>query len=109
MNTSSLAQKLYRSSQTENGQPREAWALARRLAGYLSRSRVKSGEELAFSRPEVGRVGVARFRRGPRGKFLDFVMISIGPAGISAATWKQLTQLAENRVVEVGQSWKPKL
>jgi hypothetical protein len=109
MNTLSLAQKLYRSSQTENGQPREAWALARRLAGYLSRPGVKSDEELAFSQPEVGRVGVARFRSGPRGKSLDFVMISIGSVGVPAATWKQLTQLAQNRVVEAGQSRKSKL
>jgi len=100
--TNSLAQKLHRSSRTEAGAPREAWALARRLAGYLRHRRVRPCEELAFNSLEDGRVGVARFVCSPRGRFRVFVMISIGPVRLPRLIWKHLVQLAQTEVVEMG-------
>ncbi len=100
--TNSLAQRLYRSSRTEAGVPREAWALARRLAGYRRHPQVGPCEELAFNRLEDGRVGVAQFVCSPRGKFRAFVMISVGPAGLPRLIWKHLVQLAQTEVVEMG-------
>jgi len=102
VNTNSLAQRLYRGSQIEAGVPREAWALARRLAGYLRHPRVGPREELAFSRVEDGRVGVSQFVCSPRGRFRAFVMISIGPVGLPHPIWKRLVQLAQTEVVEMG-------
>jgi len=101
-NTNSLARKLYRGSRTEAGAPREAWALARRLAGYLRHERVGPCEELAFNRLGDGRVGVARFVCNPRGKLRAFVMISIRPAGIPRSIWKHLVRLAQEEVVKMG-------
>jgi hypothetical protein len=100
--TNSLAQQLHRASRTEAGMPREAWALARRLAGYLRHPRVGPCEELAFNRLEDGRVGVARFVCSPRGRFRAFAMISVGPAGLPHVVWNHLVQLAQTETVEMG-------
>ncbi|HUE14341.1 MAG TPA: hypothetical protein VMR25_09270 [Planctomycetaceae bacterium] len=87
LNATALAQKLPSASRTENGYPREAWALAHRLAGYLLSLQVGSHEELAFSQQDGGRVGVARFRCNTRGKLKDFVVISIEPVDIPDSIW----------------------
>ena len=108
LSTTALAQRLYRSSRTENGYPREAWALARRLAGYLRRPRVSPHEELAFSLEEGDRVGVSRFRCNTRGKLKDFVMLSIERVAIPDSIWDRLTQLAQAEFVEMGEVWRAK-
>jgi hypothetical protein len=106
VNSTKLAQKLYRASRIENGYPRDAWALARRLAGYLRSPDVKSNEELAFSRDAEGRIGVTRFRCNIRGKTQDFVMISFEPAGLADSIWNRLIKLAATRSVLTGSVWK---
>ena len=95
-NTIALAQKLYRASRTENGHPREAWALARRLAGYLGRAEVGLGEELAFSEVEGNRVGVSWFRNRPD---CHFVMIAIEAANVPQRIWTRVRQLAQTNFV----------
>jgi hypothetical protein len=106
VDTTALAQRLHRAAQTENGTPRDAWTLARRLAGYLHRPRVGSREELAFCRLEGGRIGVSRFRGNRRGQLKDFIMLSFEPGGIPARVWKQLSQLAAAEFVATGKVWQ---
>jgi hypothetical protein len=106
VDTTSLAQSLYRASRTENGNSRDAWALARRLAGYIRRPRVGPLEELAFCRLEGGRIGVSRFRNTPRGKLKDFIMLSIEADGIPAPVRGRLLELAGAEFVVAGKSWQ---
>src|SRR4051812_43958568 len=75
-----LAQRLYRAGHSEAGYPRDAWALARRLAGYLRRPRVGPLEELAFCRLGNERLVVSWFRANRRGNLKNFVSLSFKPS-----------------------------
>jgi hypothetical protein len=102
MTSTQVAQKLHRASRIENGAPRDAWALAQRLAAYLESCTVVFNEELAFSLGGDGRVGVARFRLSPRGKTKDFAMISLDASRLSRTLSTRLTDFAQRNLVVTG-------
>jgi len=104
MKTTALAQRFYRHSRRENGDARDAWALARRLAGYIQRPEVEENEEIAFSLVDGDRVGVSRFRRGV-GSSKYFAMISIERGDIPARVWRRLLRLGSERCVHAGTGW----
>jgi len=104
MTSTDLAQRFHRHSRRENGDARDAWALARRLAGYLRQPGVRPNEEIAFSLVDGDRVGVSRFRRGV-GASKYFAMISIERGDIPLGTWRRLLKLGTERFVHAGTGW----
>jgi hypothetical protein len=106
VNSSQWAQALYRAARVENGDSRGAWALARRIAGYLRTGKIAADEELAFDRDPEDRITVTRFRSDRSGKTKNFVMVSLESAAVPASTWNRLTELSNKRVVVTGSMWK---
>jgi hypothetical protein len=106
VNSSQWVQAFYRAARVENGDSRGAWALARRIAGYLRTGKIAADEELAFDRDPEDRITVTRFRSDRSGKTKNFVMVSLESAAVPASTWNRLTELSNKRVVVTGSMWK---
>jgi hypothetical protein len=103
-----MACRLHQVAELENGDRRDAWALSRRLSGFLRNPRVRPDEEFAFSFVGTRRIAVSWFRCDSEGSLRQFVMLSFPKQKLPVLVRRSLQRWSKSGYSVTGNSFSNK-